>query len=72
MSCIIVLRLMYIFGAYRVSKYLPDSCVRQWLAWMLLLRHVANILLCIKIICEKPTDGLKYGECQLGNIWRYV
>ena len=72
MSRIVVLRHMYVFGAYGVSKYLPESCARWWLAWMLPLRHKLNISLYIEIIREKPTDVLKYGERQLGNIWRLV
>ena len=59
-------------GAYEVSNSIPDSCVRRWLAWIPPLRHIAIILIRIKIIRKKPMDGHKYGEGQMGNILRYV
>jgi hypothetical protein len=38
----------------------------------LLLRHREYFVKCLDIPLAKPTDGLKYGECQLDDIWRWV
>jgi hypothetical protein len=40
---------------------------------MPLLRHKEDYFFKYQDIpFEKPTDGLKYGEHQLDNIWRWV
>jgi hypothetical protein len=68
-SCITVL-LMCVRRTRYVSTIVS---VKWWIASMLSLRHNSEYFLKYQnIIIEKPTDGLKYGERQLDDIWRWV
>ena len=39
---------------------------------LMMLRHSSEYFVKYRKKMEKPTDGLKYGEHQLGNIWSHV
>ncbi len=48
-------------------------CARWSLVHTLLLRHNREYFVKYQsILLAIPTDGLKYGECQLEDIWRWV
>jgi hypothetical protein len=68
-SCITVLWMCVLRTRY-ISTIV---CAKWWIASMLLLRHNSEYFVKNQnIILEKPTDGLKYGEHQLDDIWRWV
>jgi hypothetical protein len=68
-SCITVLW-MCVLKTWYVST---TVCAKRWITNTLPLRHNSeHFIKNQNIILEKPTDGLKYGEHQLDDIWRWV
>jgi hypothetical protein len=48
-------------------------CARRWLVYTLPLRHNRGYFVKYQnILLANPTNGLKYGEGQLEDIWRWV
>ncbi len=48
-------------------------CVKYWLVYTLLLRHNKGYFVKYQnILLVNPTNGLKYGERWLEDIWRWV
>ncbi len=55
----------------KVRKY--HIFARRWLVYTMPLRHNRGCFAKYQnILLANPTDGLKYGEHQLEDIWRWV
>jgi hypothetical protein len=68
-SCITVLWMC----VWRTRNVSTIVCAKWWIASMLLLRHNREYFVKYqKILLEKPMGSLKYKECQLDAIWRWV